>query len=53
VAGHLGGGSDVHVANKAAKREREKQAAIPPEGASNVVRSTSRYRQYDRRLLQG
>jgi hypothetical protein len=47
--GHLGGGSSVKAADKAAKRERED----PPAGASNVVRSTSRYRQYGRRLLQG
>jgi hypothetical protein len=52
--GHLGGGSNVYEANKTAKREREKRATMPPaEGASNVVRSASRYRQYGRRLLKG
>jgi hypothetical protein len=51
--GHLRGGSSVAEANVAAKRERQKQAIIPPEGASNVVRSTPRYRQYGRRLLKG
>jgi len=51
--GHLGGGSNVHKANAAAKQERERQATIPPEGASNVARSKPRYRQYGRRLLKG
>jgi hypothetical protein len=44
--GHLGGGSDV-------KRQRRRDGATPPDGASNVVRSTSRYREYGRRLLKG
>jgi hypothetical protein len=52
--GHLGGSSSLKAANRLAKkREREEQAGTPPEGASNVVRSKSRYRQYGLRLLKG
>jgi hypothetical protein len=51
--GHLAGTSNVHKAHALAKREREKQAIIPPDGASNVVRSKSRFRQYGLRLLKG
>jgi hypothetical protein len=51
--GHLGGGSDVHAADRAAKREQAASPAPVSGDESNVKRSTSRYRQYGRRILQG
>lgn len=54
--GHLGGSSSVYNANKTAKREaaaRADEPAVVSGDESNVKRSTSRYRQYGRRILQG
>jgi hypothetical protein len=55
--GHLGGGSDVYKANEAAKRHEKKndpdEPAVVEGDESNVRRSSPRYRQYGRRILQG
>lgn len=51
--GHLGGTADVRQAHAAAKRERERKPAPVSDGDSNVKRSSPRYRQYGRRILQG
>ncbi len=51
-AGHLGGTSDVQKANDIARRESKREQTEPAAEASNVVRSSGRYRQYGRRLLQ-
>jgi hypothetical protein len=51
--GHLRGSSSVTNAARNARADREREAAVLPEGASNVVRSAARYRQYGLRLLKG
>jgi len=51
--GHLRGSSSVAQAARNARADRQREAAGPAEGASNVARSAARYRQYGLRLLKG
>ncbi len=51
--GHLRGSSNVSNPGRKARADRVREAAVPPDGASNVARSAARYRQYGLRLLKG